>query len=248
MIKEDITGLEIEKKFLMKNLPDKSLFKDFNSWTEEVIQSYYPRENNKWGRIERVVSSKEGLFYMQNWKEFISPGVCDETEFRITEEQYKEKYKDCVKYVYKTRTFIEYNEDIVLEIDDFHNLKLCVLEVELPDINNEIEFPDWIKDLIISEVTQISNFSNEKLALPIDNTVDYSNGVLTSFTNLKKSLSDTYIKYGDKKVLIIGRNSYSGNEIANEIKNGTEFGIKQMGKLINLSINLISRNKITQDS
>lgn len=247
-MKENITGLEIEKKFLLKNFPDKSLFKDFNSWTEEVIQSYYQRENGKWGRIERIISSKEGLFYMQNWKDFISPGVCDETEFRITEEQYKEKYKDCVKYVYKTRTFIEYNEDIILEIDDFHNLKLCVLEVELPDINIEIEFPDWIKDILISEVTQISNFSNEKLALPIDNTNDYiSNGVLTSFTNLKKSISDTYIKYGDKKAFILGRKSYSGNEIANEIKNNTEFGIRQVCMLLNLSIDLISRNKISQD-
>lgn len=248
MIKEDITGLEIEKKFLMKNLPDKSLFKDFNSWTEEVIQSYYQRENGKWGRIERVVSSKEGLFYMQNWKEFISPGVCDETEFRITEEQYKEKYKDCVKYVYKTRTFIEYNEDIVLEIDDFHNLKLCVLEVELPDINNEIEFPDWIKDLIISEVTQIPNFSNEKLALPItdESIFDMYNDVI-SLNKLKNVVSETYHKYGDKKILIVGKTSYSGNEIAQEIKNNTEFGIKQISKLINLSIDLISRNKITQD-
>ena len=194
-MKKDITGIETERKFLLKNLPDESLFKDLKSWKEEVLQSYYQRENGKWGRVEKVTSTIEGLFYMQNWKDFISPGVCNETEFRITEEEYNQKYKDCSKYVYKTRTFIEYN-DIILEIDNFHNLKLVVLEVELPDINTQIEFPSWISDLIISDVTEISNFSNEKLALPINNKTSYiKNNCVSSFNKLKDILSESYKKY-----------------------------------------------------
>ena len=40
--------------------------------------------------------------------------------------------------------------------------------------------------------------------------------------------------------------TYTGYEISDEIKNDTEFGINQVGKLLNLSIDLISRNKIQE--
>ena len=65
-----------------------------------------------------------------------------------------------------------------------------------------------------------------------------------SIDKLKSSMISTYKKFGDKKALITGGRSYSGNEIAQEIENETEFGIGIIDNMIQLSIDLVSRDKI----
>ena len=63
---------------------------------------------------------------------------------------------------------------------------------------------------------------------------------------LKERLAKTYRAYGDKVMLLspgVGKCSWTGNEIADEIENETEFGVKQMHKLLNLTIDLVSRDK-----
>lgn len=62
---------------------------------------------------------------------------------------------------------------------------------------------------------------------------------------LKKELVKTYREFGDEEAMLIrGKESYTGNEIANEIEKETEFGIEMVSTLLNLTIDLLNRNKI----
>ena len=68
-----------------------------------------------------------------------------------------------------------------------------------------------------------------------------------SIENIKQSMVSTYRRIGDARALGIkgiGKVSYTGNEIANEIENETELGIKMINNMIQLTIDLLKRNKI----
>lgn len=68
---------------------------------------------------------------------------------------------------------------------------------------------------------------------------------LESLDKLKSKVIETYKKFGDKKALLIrGHNSYTGFEIADEIEKETELGIEMMNSIIQLTIDLLSRDKI----
>ena len=66
-----------------------------------------------------------------------------------------------------------------------------------------------------------------------------------SMEKLKQLMVATYRKFGDEKALLLkGKRSYTGNEIADEIENETEFGIKMVDNMIQLTIDLLKRDKI----
>lgn len=72
-----------------------------------------------------------------------------------------------------------------------------------------------------------------------------------SIEELKQKVIAVYKKKGDSISLIMktkpGKNSWTGNEIAKEIEEETALGIKMIDKLIQLTIDLISREKIDID-
>lgn len=72
-----------------------------------------------------------------------------------------------------------------------------------------------------------------------------------TFNILKKGLVKTYRKTGDKPCLTVmdaqGGKQYTGNEVANEIEQETEFGVSCIYNLIGLTVDLLKRNKMTWD-
>jgi hypothetical protein len=61
---------------------------------------------------------------------------------------------------------------------------------------------------------------------------------------LKNTAVNTYRKIGeDKGLLLKGKNSYTGNEIADEIEKETEIGVEILEALLNLTIDLVKRDK-----
>lgn len=62
--------------------------------------------------------------------------------------------------------------------------------------------------------------------------------------DLQKEVSETYRKYGDQKALIVGRDTYTGNQIADEVEKGSEFGLDVLTKLLDLTIDLVKRQKL----
>ena len=65
-----------------------------------------------------------------------------------------------------------------------------------------------------------------------------------SIEKLKQSMVSTFRKYGDEKSIQTKGVRYTGNEVAEEIENETELGLGMIESIINLTINLIKRDKI----
>lgn len=65
-----------------------------------------------------------------------------------------------------------------------------------------------------------------------------------SMNELKSKIVSTYKKLGDKKGLVTKGRSYTGNELAKEIEDETELGVKIIANMIMLTIDLVSRDKI----
>jgi hypothetical protein len=65
-----------------------------------------------------------------------------------------------------------------------------------------------------------------------------------SLEQLKQSLITTYQRYGEGKIIASHGKSWSGVELAQEIENETKFGVELIEMMINLTIDLVKRDKI----
>lgn len=71
---------------------------------------------------------------------------------------------------------------------------------------------------------------------------------MEAYQNLTKVVANHYRGFGDKialQVLQIGKNQFTGNELADEVEAQTEFGQKLVQNLVILALDLVSRGKET---
>lgn len=71
---------------------------------------------------------------------------------------------------------------------------------------------------------------------------------MEAYENLCRVVASHYRGYENKvalQVLRIGKNEYTGNELADEIEAKTEFGQQLVNNLVILSLDLVSRGKET---
>jgi CYTH domain-containing protein len=150
--------LEIERKFILKRLPN------FDKKVEllEIVQ-FYIKKDGETVRYRR--SSGNRLKYFLTIKEKVSKGIYIEHEKQIQQKQFVIDLSDSVqrKIIEKTRYVYKY-KGLKFEVDLYHKMSLITLEVELKDIKQNIDFPDCIKREIIMEVTGKKAFSNYSLA------------------------------------------------------------------------------------
>lgn len=165
--------IESERKFLVK-FPKSwiDLMGIFDNLVDtlRISQTYLkPKDDEPSARIRKTISGLTGdteKVYHFNQKEFIEPGVHNEKEFEITKSQYekhlKNSHPDKVE-VNKTRFVFKFN-DQVFELDVFKGpLKgLAILEIELKNIEDTVELPDFLK--VIKEVTKDKKYTNYALA------------------------------------------------------------------------------------
>lgn len=162
--KQSSIHLEIERKFLMRRVPVELLKKR----KHEVIKitQYYFDIDGKWQRF-RIASDKKGIKYIHTIKKSISPGVYEEDEKLITKKEFLKtfaQHKKNYRVIDKTRHVIKHN-GLKFEIDEYKNLSLVVLEIELPKLNFCFQYPKGLEDDIVYELTGIKQFSNLSLAL-----------------------------------------------------------------------------------
>ncbi len=71
-----------------------------------------------------------------------------------------------------------------------------------------------------------------------------------SIDELKDLMVKTYRKFGNEKAILLkgGKRSYTGDEIAEEIENETEFGINMLDNIIQLTIDLLKRDRINMNN
>lgn len=164
MGKKKKINLEIERKFLLKNLPS-DIFLDKKKYDKIDIVQHYFLIDGIWQRY-RVASSKGGQKFIHTIKHSLSPGVFQEDEREITFKEYvdvKEKFCKGSRSISKTRYVFKY-KGLKFEIDVYKKLTLVTLEVELPKIDYVYETPKFISKEILIELTGMKHFSNFSLS------------------------------------------------------------------------------------
>ena len=160
-------NLEIERKFLLRNVPkferneiDKFLIHQIYITIAGKLKRFRMTEkfNTKGSdpEVERI--------YVMCQKKRLSPGVFEEIEGDITEEMFREYCGHPHSYIIKTRHVYEHG-GLKWEVDEYHDIKLVTLEVELDDINQDIKIPEIIEREMIVEVTGQRVFSNFELSV-----------------------------------------------------------------------------------
>ena len=145
-------GVEIERKFLLKN-------KEWRYHVDagvEIKQGYLNSTKERTVRIR--INGKIGLITVKG--ETIN-STRKEYEYQIPIEDAEELLELCEKpIIEKTRFEIIHNQK-VWEIDEFRGINegLIVAEIELEDENEELEFPLWIGE----EVTSDARYYNANL-------------------------------------------------------------------------------------
>jgi CYTH domain-containing protein len=164
---------ESERKFIVK-LPSSwaalsELFDDLVD-IKRIQQSYLkPEGKEPSARVRKTIAGLTGdkeVSYDFNQKFPIETGVHKEKEYSISKSEYEKHLKNThpdKAEIEKTRFVFEYN-DQTFELDVFKGrLKgLAILEIELNDIDDTVEFPPFLKS--VKEVTDDKRFSNFNLA------------------------------------------------------------------------------------
>lgn len=135
--------MEIEKKFLIKHLPDLSTFEK-----KEIEQGYLCTNP-----VVRIRKSNERYILTYKSKFGVEPGIWDaqvseEVEVMLSRDGYfhlREKVDDHV--ITKTRYLVPLGDGHIGELDVFHGVLegLCFIEVEFSDEEDAMNFfpPEW---------------------------------------------------------------------------------------------------------
>ena len=163
---------EIERKFLMRDLPMDVVYDDiifiqqfyipaniegpnrvrFNFNTIAVPNTFIPRKGEL--RDMEVIDKLN-----------IMPGVNEESHYSITEKEaweYATQYErvlNKIRFVWHDRI-----QDLKFEIDYFKDIRFVLLEVEVDDLKRKIDFPPFIEREMVGEVTGNKLFNSFNLA------------------------------------------------------------------------------------
>jgi len=155
------TNKEIERRWLLKKMPDL-----MHGTRNTTILQYYVEEDGKVMRYRSTIEwgdPNADTKYFKTSKVKLGDGEWDETEGEITEQEFNKIAPLDVPKILKSRFYIE-DKGLTWELDNFLDMDVVILEVELDDINQPIEIPEMFKELIIMEVTGIDEFQNSRLA------------------------------------------------------------------------------------
>jgi len=155
-------NLEIERKFLLKSIPDIDPIEVIK------IEQWYFKRSGIWQRVRKCVSNKRGEYYIHTIKRSISKGVNMEDEKIITKDEFNEFIQSKnMRYISKDRLVYTHMDNLVWEVDVFNSgHHLIVAEIEIPKKSYKVKIPKFIKDRLLLEVTGLRQFSNKNLSNP----------------------------------------------------------------------------------
>lgn len=160
--------LEIERKFLLKAMPDKS-----PSEIIKIEQFYLKNSEGIWERARSWDSDINGMKYIHTIKKSISKGVNLEDEHFMTKDEFIKFKNECLiskesKYISKER-WVYPDGRLNWEVDIFNSgHHLIVAEIEIPTKRFKINIPEFISDKLLLEVTEFKQFSNRSLSNKIN--------------------------------------------------------------------------------
>jgi CYTH domain-containing protein len=156
MIETVSSVVEIERKFILKKLPDLTPIEIIS------ILQYY-KDGFRY-RMQQVYGKDPEYYKIQKIKK--SPGVNQEVDVKRIDVQefYTNRQVNDRREISKKRHVYKISDKLKAEIDVFSNLTLTMMEVEVEVLDQIIPFPKEIQDVMLLEVTGNERFDNYTLA------------------------------------------------------------------------------------
>ena len=158
--------LEIERKFLLKAMPDIAA-----SEVVKIDQYYLKNSDGIWERARVWNSNTKGISYIHTIKKSVSKGVNLEDEKFLTEVEFNKFKSLCLspdtesRFITKERWIYPVDGGLYWEVDMFNSgHHLIVAEIEIPTKNHKVAIPDFIANKLLLEVTGLKQFSNKNLS------------------------------------------------------------------------------------
>ena len=151
-------SVEIERKYLLRGMPAMPAVED----VLEVDQGYIPGVNVR-ERVRRQTSRSGVTRYFRTMKMgvgIVRTELEDETDERTFTAMWPLTEGRRVR---KRRHLVRHGDD-VWEIDEFLDLPLVMAELELDRADAPITMPDWLRAVLVREVTDDPNYTNRSLA------------------------------------------------------------------------------------
>lgn|SRR5574343_1112072 len=164
--------IEIERKFLLKAMPSREPDEKIT-----IDQWYWKNEKNIWERARTYHSDINGDTWIHTIKKSIGKGINIEDEKSLTKEEFNSFVDKCLikgneaRFISKER-WVYKDGNLKWEVDKFDNgYHLIVAEIEIPSKDFKFKMPDYIKPLLLMEVTNKKKFSNRNLSLKVNEEV-----------------------------------------------------------------------------
>ena len=157
--------IEIERKFLLKGIPDKK-----PSEIIKINQWYLKNEEGVWERIRSWNSNLNGKKWIHTIKTRISDMSNIEEEKEVTEKEFIAFQRKCHLKTNQGRSIIKERRIYIdgenkWEVDVFKSgCQLVIAEVEIPSEDYDLSIPEFIEKKNLMEVTGLKQFSNRSLA------------------------------------------------------------------------------------
>lgn len=150
-------GVEIERKYLLRRMPRL----DPGAEVREIEQGYLP--GDRLAERVRRVRTPEGTRWYRTVK--LGAGVRRiEVEEATTERIFRVLWTLTRGRRVRKRRYVVPHGDLVWEIDRFRGRRLVLAEVELPAEDTEVEIPEWLRPVLVREVTDDPAYLNLNLA------------------------------------------------------------------------------------
>lgn len=161
-------NIETERKYLIK-LPDFFILDSvYGAKKVEMLQTYLKKADDGAERRIRKITENGKTSFIYTKKTRIDANSRFEDEKAITKDEYTSLYTEREAELSKVRYSFPY-ADHIMEIDVYPAdiggelfRERAILEVELSDFNENIDFPPEIT--VIKEVTGMREYSNRALA------------------------------------------------------------------------------------
>lgn len=149
---------EIERKYLLRKMP---ALDGLHAEPRQIEQGYLPGERLA-ERVRRV-KTPEGTQWFRTVK--LGAGVSRiEVEEETTERIFRALWRLTKGRRVRKRRYAVKDGDLVWEIDHFRDRRLVLAEVELPAEDTPVEVPDWLRAVLVREVTGDPAYVNLNLA------------------------------------------------------------------------------------
>jgi CYTH domain-containing protein len=157
--------LEIERRFLLKRLPEE-LQNDSSIERFDIVQ-YYGKDDigNFRLRIQRPFPNHtDEVTYIITRKVKVSNMTNEEDETVLDFSEYVNKLSLCKRMLTKIRHIVK-EQGLKFEVDQFTSHTLTIMEVEIPTENHVFQIPKIIQPYLIKEITGDKTLSNKNLSM-----------------------------------------------------------------------------------